>query len=399
LPEYHVKILRFDPKLLILNSIRKPKRLTIVGDDTKEYMFLVKNGEDLRLDQRIEQLFTIMNGILINDSACSQRNLQLCTYNVIPMTSRFGLIEWLKDTQPLKDFMNNQLLHSERKKPQDAIAMQGKWLKTKFGGDRNYTEMFKKAKAADVEREYLNKVLLIPWDLLRRSFMNISANPEAFLIIRSRFIKTLASINICHYILGIGDRHLSNFMIDLKTGGMIGIDFGHAFHSATQFLPIPELMPFRLTPQFKNLISPHKVSGQLRSCMIYTLRALKISPFALINTMDVFIKEPSLEWEANAKKQAATLNKDVEEVFDWFPKERIQICKRKLNNANSRHLLLKDLERGFKTKSEFKSLKLILLGSSSKQCESIEEQVDCLIDHATDPNILGRTWAGWEPWV
>ena len=30
---------------------------------------------------------------------------------------------------------------------------------------------------------------------------------------------------------------------------------------------------------------------------------------------------------------------------------------------------------------------------------SVEQQVAALIDQATDPNILGRTWAGWEPWV
>jgi DNA-dependent protein kinase catalytic subunit len=31
----------------------------------------------------------------------------------------------------------------------------------------------------------------------------------------------------------------------LCSGGLVGIDFGHAFGTATQFLPIPELMPFR----------------------------------------------------------------------------------------------------------------------------------------------------------
>lgn len=30
---------------------------------------------------------------------------------------------------------------------------------------------------------------------------------------------------------------------------------------------------------------------------------------------------------------------------------------------------------------------------------SEEAQVKCLIDQATDPNILGRTWEGWEPWM
>jgi len=33
------------------------------------------------------------------------------------------------------------------------------------------------------------------------------------------------------------------------------------------------------------------------------------------------------------------------------------------------------------------------------RCDSVEDQIACLIDHATDSNILGRTWGGWEPWV
>ena len=28
-----------------------------------------------------------------------------------------------------------------------------------------------------------------------------------------------------------------------------------------------------------------------------------------------------------------------------------------------------------------------------------EQQVACLLNQATDPNILGRVYAGWEPWV
>ena len=56
IPEYHAKIAGFDSKILVLGSMRKPKRLTIIGDNSKEYMFLVKGGEDLRHDQRIEQV-------------------------------------------------------------------------------------------------------------------------------------------------------------------------------------------------------------------------------------------------------------------------------------------------------------------------------------------------------
>ena len=64
-----------------------------------------------------------------------------------------------------------------------------------------------------------------------------------------------------------------------------------------QFLPIPELVPFRLTPQLTNLLQPHSSCGQLKSCMVHTLRALRNSPDVLLNTMDVFVKEPSLDWK------------------------------------------------------------------------------------------------------
>lgn len=68
----------------------------------------------------------------------------------------------------------------------------------------------------------------------RRAFTQLSVSPEAFLTLRSHFASSHACLCVCQYILGIGDRHLSNFMVDMETGGMIGIDFGHAFGSATQ---------------------------------------------------------------------------------------------------------------------------------------------------------------------
>lgn len=41
-PSAHVKIVSFGEKLLTMGSIRKPKRLTVHGNDEKEYFFLVK---------------------------------------------------------------------------------------------------------------------------------------------------------------------------------------------------------------------------------------------------------------------------------------------------------------------------------------------------------------------
>ena len=72
-----------------MSSIRKPKTLIIQGNDEKNYKFLVKGGEDLRQDQRIEQLFEMMKQLFSEDPACKKRRLTLRTYQVIPMTPRY----------------------------------------------------------------------------------------------------------------------------------------------------------------------------------------------------------------------------------------------------------------------------------------------------------------------
>lgn len=65
-----------------MKSIRKPIKITIVGSDTKEYPFLVKFGEDIRQDQRIEQLFSLTNEIYKSDTLCTNNGLRILTYQV-----------------------------------------------------------------------------------------------------------------------------------------------------------------------------------------------------------------------------------------------------------------------------------------------------------------------------
>ena len=56
-------------------------------------------------------------------------------------------------------------------------------------------------------------------------------------------------------------------------------------------------MPFRLTRQFVSLMEPLKEAGLIQSVMVHSLRAFSSQPELLLNTMDVFVKEPSLDWK------------------------------------------------------------------------------------------------------
>ncbi|XP_034562055.1 DNA-dependent protein kinase catalytic subunit [Notolabrus celidotus] len=415
LPEYHAKITGFDERVKVMSSIRRPKRLIIRGDDEQDHPFLVKGGEDLRQDQRIEQLFSVMNILLSHDAACTHRGLQLRTYQVIPINSRIGLIEWMENTCTLKEFLHNTMTVEEQKRASGSVKNYQEWL-TSFAPKARiaaamYPPAYKKAKRAETVNNFLKVMQYLPTDLLKRAFLKMCNSPEAFLSLRSHFISSHALLCVSHWILGIGDRHLSNFMINTETGGMIGIDFGHAFGSATQFLPVPELMPFRLTQQFVNLMQPLKESGLIQSVMVHSLRAYRAEPDLLLNTMDVFVKEPSLDWknlELKQLKKGGTWTDDVNtKEINWYPLQKVNFARRKLEGANPSAITSEELKLGHEKTDAFPGMQSVALGSEEHNVRArlppagltVEQQVDCLLDQAMDPNVLGRVWAGWEPWV
>jgi DNA-dependent protein kinase catalytic subunit len=55
-------------------------------------------------------------------------------------------------------------------------------------------------------------------------------------------------------------------------------------------------MPIRMTRQILKVIAPLEKNGIFESSMIHTLRALRENNDLLLCTLDVFIKEPSIDW-------------------------------------------------------------------------------------------------------
>ncbi|XP_021065597.1 DNA-dependent protein kinase catalytic subunit [Mus pahari] len=417
LPEYHVRISGFDERVKVMLSLRKPKRIVIRGHDEKEYPFLVKGGEDLRQDQRIEQLFEVMNAVLSQDAACSQRNMQLRTYRVVPMTSRLGLIEWIENTMTLKELLLSNMSQEEKvaynSDPKAPIHDYKDWLMKVSGKSdgKAYMLMYSRANRTETVVAFRRRENQVPADLLKRAFVKMSTSPEAFLALRSHFASSHALLCISHWLLGIGDRHLSNFMVAMETGSVIGIDFGHAFGSATQFLPVPELMPFRLTRQFVSLMLPMKETGLVCTVMVHALRAFRSCAGLLTDTMEVFVKEPSFDWKGFEQTMLRKGGSWIQEINvtekNWYPQHKIRYAKRKLAGANPAVITCDELRLGHEASPAFGSYTAVARGNKDYNIRaqepqsglSEETQVKCLVDQATDPNILGRTWEGWEPWM
>ena len=58
-------------------------------------MFLLKGHEDLRQDERVMQLFGLVNTLLANDPETFRRHLRIQRYSVIPLSPNSGLIGWV----------------------------------------------------------------------------------------------------------------------------------------------------------------------------------------------------------------------------------------------------------------------------------------------------------------
>jgi hypothetical protein len=62
------------------------------------HRFVVKGGEDLRLDERIQQLWRLLSGLAGRHPAAAKRGLAtaLTTFDVIPLSPTLGLMAFVQ---------------------------------------------------------------------------------------------------------------------------------------------------------------------------------------------------------------------------------------------------------------------------------------------------------------
>lgn len=288
-----VKIQSFQPHLAVIASKQRPRKLAIVGSDGLSYRFLLKGHEDLRLDQRVMQFFGLVNTLLENSSEAMKRHLSIRTFSVVPLSQNTGLISWLPHCDTMhalvKDFRESRgmLLSLEHR------------LMLQFAPDYDRLALLQKVEAF---KHAMDKT---EGDDLAKVFWQKSKNSETWFERRVSYVRTLAVMSISGYILGLGDRHPSNLMIDRVTGQVIHIDFGDCFEVAMQRDRFPEKVPFRLTRMLVNALevpcldSPCKVSGVEGSFRItcgYTLQVLRSNKDSLMALLEAFVYDPLINW-------------------------------------------------------------------------------------------------------
>ncbi|KAI0841594.1 hypothetical protein F5Y06DRAFT_293294 [Hypoxylon sp. FL0890] len=283
-------ISKVEPNMSIASGVSAPKIITVVGSNGERFKQLVKGGnDDLRQDAIMEQVFAAVSSVLKHHRSTQQRNLGIRTYKVLPLTAASGLIEFVSNTIPLHEYL---MPAHERYHPKDLKGSQCR---------KEISQV--QSKSVEARVATYKKVTDRFQPVMRYFFMEHFVDPDDWFAKRTAYTRTTAAISILGHVLGLGDRHGHNILLDSKTGEVVHIDLGVAFEMG-RVLPVPELVPFRLTRDIVDGMGITKTEGVFRRCCEFTLDALREETYSIMTILDVLRYDPLYSWSISPVRMA-----------------------------------------------------------------------------------------------
>jgi ataxia telangiectasia mutated family protein len=198
-------------------------------------------------------------------------------------------------------------------------------------------------------------------------------------------IRSVAVTSIVGYILGIGDRHSYNILMDTQTAEVVHIDFGIVFDQG-KGLGTPETVPFRLTRDIIDGMGICGVEGTYRKCCEEVLRVMRENSLAVLTILGVVIHDPLYKWSLSPADIRSKQNGNT----------RYSVHEEKLENTVVRGQFGRDA--GERTLMRIKA-KLQGFEDPTGDGLSVEGQVEYLINEAQSIDNLSRLFPGWAPWL
>ncbi|KHJ46616.1 FATC domain protein [Trichuris suis] len=353
-PPHALFINGFADQIEVLNSLQKPKKISIVGSDGHNYPMMCKNKDDLRLDKRLMEFNNLVNTCLLREPECRRRRMRVRTYTVTPIGEDCGLVEWVNNLEPLRQTML-QIYKST------GTVMTVRELQMTM------------AKKSD---SLAKKLIIFNEKLLPRHPAKLGLwfrlrfpEPTVWYQNRLNFTRTCAVMSMVGYVLGLGDRHGENILLDSNSGEVVHVDFNCLFNRGED-LEWPELIPFRLTHNMVQAMGPLGYEGSFRKCCELTMRILREQRSMLRSVLETFLYDPLVEWTRNPS------NKFRPSAGEDKAREHLQSIETRLKGSVRTSL---DSAYGLPL--------------------SIEGQVAHLISQATDKKLLAQMYVGWAPFI
>nr|QHX41461.1 serine/threonine-protein kinase mTOR [Halisarca dujardinii] len=360
--------------LQVITSKQRPRKLRIYGSNGNEYMFLLKGHEDLRQDERVMQLFGLVNTLLATHRHTFKRHLRIQQYSVIPLSQNSGLIGWVPHCDTLHALIRD---YRERKKIMLNVEHR---LMLQMTSDYDKLSLLQKVEVFEhgldnTSGDDLAKVLWLK-----------SPNSEVWFDRRTNYTRSLAVMSMVGYVLGLGDRHPSNLMLDRTTGHAVHIDFGDCFEVAMTREKFPEKIPFRLTRMLVMAMEVTGIEGNFRVTCNAVMSVLRQNKDSLMAVLEAFVYDPLLNWRlvddpSQSKKSKYPLEENTDGPSEGHYPEP------KPEELNKKALQIIQRVRDKLTGNDFPSEKGV----------DVPRQVQLLIDQATAHDHLCQCYIGWCP--
>lgn len=237
----------------------------------------------------MEQVFEQVSELLQRNKSTRQRNLSIRTYGVLPLTNDTGVIEFVANTIPLHDFLMpaHEKYHPKDMKPSACRkAITDQHTSSSEIRIRTYRQVTEKFHPA-----------------MRYFFTEKFTNPDEWFLSRLAYTRSTAAISMLGHVLGLGDRHGHNILLDQRNGEVVHIDLGVAFEMG-RVLAVPEIIPFRCSRDIVDGMGITKTEGVFRRCCEFTLETLRKESSTIMAILEVLRYDPLYSWSINPIRMA-----------------------------------------------------------------------------------------------
>lgn len=243
-------------KASLFKSALMPSKLTFLTTEGMEYEAIFKHGDDLRQDQLILQMITLMDKLLRRENL----DLKLTPYKVLATSSKHGFLQFIESVTVA-----------------EALATEG-----------SIQNFFRKHNPCEGA----------PYGI----------KPETM----DTYIRSCAGYCVITYLLGVGDRHLDNLLLT-KSGALFHIDFGYILGRDPKPLPPPMKLSKEMVEAMGGVHSElyHEFRKQCYTAFLHLRRHanLMLNLFSLM--VDASVPDIALEPDKAVKKVQDKLRLDL----------------------------------------------------------------------------------------
>ncbi|KAK7204263.1 hypothetical protein BZA70DRAFT_188222 [Myxozyma melibiosi] len=368
------KMVGISSKVYLASGLSRPKACSFTAEDGTVYKMLIKGGkDDLRQDAIMEQVFEQVNSFLQRNENTRRRKLRIRTYKVIPLSHMSGIIEFVQNTIALMDIL--QPLHSSYY-PEDMSLQAGRTVIKDA-----------QTKATDARISVYRKVERKVHPAFRFFFLEQFKEPRVWLQCKTAYTRGTAAISIVGSVLGLGDRHLNNILLDASSGEPVHIDLGVAFDQG-RVLSVPETVPFRLTRDIVDGMGVSGIEGVFRRCCEFTLEVLREESENIMTILEVLKYDPLYSWTISPlRKQRLQGQQDT--VTSRSSRNRTT----RASSAQKSDHTVRD---SYGDVSEAERALVVVRRKLSNNLSS-DAVVNQWITDACDPRNLALIYCGWVP--